>query len=94
MSGGATVYLLRCVDGSLYCGMTKRSVEERVYEHNCATFKGYTSSRLPVTLLWSEHFINLTDAITAERRIKGWSRAKKRALAAGDWLLLQDLSIA
>ena len=91
---GAHVYLVECADHSLYCGITERTVEERVSEHNSGVFKGYTSVRLPVRLIWSEHFVNLTDAITCERRIKGWSRAKKSALAAGDWAMLQDLAKA
>ena len=91
---GATVYLLECADGSLYTGITRRTVEERVSEHQLGISAGYTFSWRPVRLIWSEHFVNLTDAILCERRIKGWSRAKKRALAAGDWRLLQDLSIA
>jgi putative endonuclease len=36
-------------------------------------------------LQWSEHFERITDAIAAERQIKGWSRAKKEALARSDW---------
>ena len=91
---GATVYLLECADGSLYTGITRRPVEERVSEHQLGISAGYTFSRRPVRLIWAEHFVNLTDAIVCERRIKGWSRAKKQALAAGDWRLLQDLSIA
>ena len=91
---GANVYLLECADGSFYCGITRKSVEERLSEHQNCVFKGYTASRLPVRLAWSEHFINLTDAISCEQRIKGWSRAKKRALVAGDWSLLQQLAIA
>jgi len=38
-----------------------------------------------VTLVWSEHFDRITDAIAAERQIKGWSRAKKQALINGAW---------
>ena len=91
---GANVYLLECCDGSLYCGITRRSMEERLSEHQLGTLDGYTARRRPVRLLWSEHFVNLTDAITCERRIKGWSRAKKQALAAGDWRLLQELAVA
>jgi len=35
--------------------------------------------------VWSEHFDRTTDAIAIERKIKGWSRAKKKALIEGDW---------
>jgi len=32
------------------------------------------------------------DAVDAERRIKGWSRAKKEALIAGDWPRIQHFA--
>jgi len=53
---------------------------------------GYTQSRRPVDLVWSEHFEQITDAIGVERRIKGWSRAKKEALVRGDWSSLSRLA--
>ena len=90
----ASVYLLRCADGSLYCGITTKPVEERVSEHNHATFAGYTARRRPVVLLWSEEFSDIADAVATERRIKGWSRAKKLALAAQDWAGVQALAVA
>ncbi len=46
---------------------------------------GYTAGRRPVKLVWSECFPTRDEAFAAERRIKGWSRAKKEALIAGDW---------
>jgi putative endonuclease len=45
-----------------------------------------------VSLVWSEHFDRITDAISAERQIKGWSRAKKMALIRGDWDRSQALA--
>ena len=38
-----------------------------------------------VQVVWSEYFPRITDAITVERQLKGWSRAKKEALVRGDW---------
>jgi putative endonuclease len=55
-------------------------------------YEGYTSKRRPVVLVYHEHFERITDAIAAERRIKGWSRAKKEALIAGDWPAMQWLA--
>jgi len=43
-------------------------------------------------LVYSEYFDLVADAIFAERKIKGWSRAKKEALIKGDWSLIQVLS--
>jgi putative endonuclease len=46
----------------------------------------------PVKLVWSEYFPQITDAIATERKIKGWSRAKKEALANNDWDSIVRLS--
>jgi putative endonuclease len=89
---GAYLYILRCADGSYYVGTTRKSVEERVGEHNAGTFGGYTSKRRPVTVAFAEHFETITDAIEAERQLKGWSRAKKEAFMRGDWSLVSKLA--
>ena len=86
---GAFVYMLRCADGSYYVGSTRGTLEQRLAEHQSGVFPGYTFRRRPVTLIWSEPFSEITDAIAAERQIKGWSRAKKEALARGDWKLIR-----
>jgi putative endonuclease len=83
---GAFVYMLWCSDGSYYIGSaTGDDLSVRVAEHNAGKHEGYTHSRRPVQLVWSDHFDRMTDAIAVERKIKGWSRAKKEALMAGDW---------
>ena len=79
------VYILRCADGSFYCGTTRKSLEARVHEHNGGALAGYTATRRPVELVWHETFQRAEDAIAMERRIKGWSRRKKIALIEGDW---------
>ena len=90
---GAFVYMLRCVDGSFYVGCaTGDDLSKRMAEHETGALPGYTSLRRPVALVWSEHFNRITDAIAAERKIKGWSRAKKQALIDGDWTMLHALS--
>jgi len=81
----AHVYILRCADGRYYTGSTRISLEARLAEHNAGTYNGFTAKRLPVTLVWSESLGRIDDAIVVERRIKGWSRAKKDALICGDW---------
>ena len=83
---GASIYILHCADGSYYTGITRRSVEERVSEHAQGLIDGcYTASRLPVFLMFSEYYERIDEAIAAERRIKGWSRAKKEAYIRGDF---------
>jgi putative endonuclease len=89
---GAHVYILRCADGSYYVGSARLGLDRRVSEHNQGTYGGYTSKRLPVALVWAEHFADITDAIAAERQIKGWSRAKKEALIKGDYVLIRQLA--
>jgi putative endonuclease len=42
--------------------------------------------------MWSEYFDRVTDAIAMERKLKGWSRAKKRALIVDDWQSISRLS--
>ena len=83
---GAFVYMLQCADSSYYVGSaTGDDLSKRVAEHQLGTYPGYTYSRRPVCLVGSGHFDQITDAIAIERKIKGWSRAKKVALARGDW---------
>jgi putative endonuclease len=92
MSDGAYLYIVKCRDGSYYIGTTRTSLETRIGQHNAGTFPGYTSSRRPVELVFSEWFDRVTDAIAAERQLKGWSRAKKQAFIRGDFALLQQLA--
>jgi len=92
MSDGAYLYIVKCADGSYYCGTARQGLELRVAEHNAGTFGGYTATRRPVTLAYAQWFERITDAITAERQVKGWSRAKKEALIRGDFEALRMLS--
>jgi putative endonuclease len=84
--------MLRCADGSYYVGSARLGLERRLSEHNNGIYGGYTSKRLPVERIWSEHFPNITDAIAVERRIKGWSRANKEALIHGDYVEIRKLA--
>lgn len=88
----AFVYILRCADGSYYVGFTRSSPDQRLAIHRSGAVKGYTSSRLPVDMVWCAEFNREAEAFMAERRIKGWSRAKKQALIAGDWDEIQRLA--
>jgi putative endonuclease len=92
MSGGAYLYILLCADGSYYTGTARSGLEQRLAQHNAGTYGGYTAQRRPVTLVFSQWFERITDAIEAERQVKGWSRAKKEALIRGDFGQLPELS--
>jgi putative endonuclease len=86
MSINAWVYILLCADDSFYVGSHRgEDVAVRVAQHQAGEGGDYTRRRLPVSLAWAENFQQITDAIAMERRIKGWSRAKKEALIRGDW---------
>ena len=85
------VYMLECADGSYYAGHTD-DLERRIASHQSGEAKGYTSKRRPVTLVFSESFVTKDEAIASERRIKGWSRAKKKALVQGDWAEISRLA--
>ena len=85
------VYILECAGGSLYTGHTD-DVDARLAAHRDGTFKGYTSSRRPLRLIFHEGFATRDEAFAAERRVKGWSRAKKLALARGDWREVERLA--
>ena len=87
-----TVYMLRCADGSYYAGLTKKQVEARVWEHNQGIADGYTRSRRPVELVFTETFERMLDAIDRERQIKGWTRRKKAALIRYDYEALPGLA--
>jgi putative endonuclease len=52
----------------------------------------YTFTRRPVKLIFDERYERIADAIVAERRIKGWSRAKKEAYMRGDFGRLRALA--
>ena len=84
-------YMLRCNDGSYYVGHTE-DLELRILQHNDGSLDGYTARRRPVTLVWSDMFMARDDAFWIERKLKGWSRAKKEALIAGDWELISKLA--
>ena len=76
----AFVYLLRCRDGSLYCGWTN-DLERRLRAHTAGTASRYTRARRPVKLAWSAPMASRSEAMREEARIKRLSRAEKLRLA-------------
>lgn len=85
------VYILRCADGSYYTGHTD-NLEDRINRHQVGSFPGYTRTRLPVELVFSQECPSRDEAFAAERQIKGWSRKKKEALLHEDWEEVKRLS--
>ncbi|MEF2554222.1 GIY-YIG nuclease family protein [Aurantimonas sp. A2-1-M11] len=88
----ATIYILRCADGSYYTGLTKQPIESRLWEHDAGVYDGYTRQRRPVVLVFTETYDRMLDAIARERQIKGWTRAKKEALIARHYHRLPPLA--
>ena len=66
------MYILRCANRSYYTGHTD-NLEGRIAKHQVGEIEGYTSTRRPVRLLFSEEFSTRAEALAVERRIKGWS---------------------
>ena len=85
------VYMLRCSDNSYYVGHTN-DLEQRLAAYERGAIEGYTLSRPPVELVFSDQFSTRQEAFHRERQIKGWSRAEKEALIKGDWAGLVELS--
>lgn len=75
------VYLVRCADDSLYCGITNELVG-RFLAHNAGKGAKYTRSRLPVVLVYAESAASFSDALKREYAIKQLTRREKEALCA------------
>src|SRR4051812_3934108 len=78
----AFVYLLRCTDGTLYCGWTV-DVERRLAAHASGRASRYTASRLPVELAAAWEMESAAAARRMEWRIKQLTRTEKLALVGG-----------
>ncbi len=84
------VYILRCADGSYYTGHTD-NLERRIGQYQTRECAGYTLTRHPLELAWSQVCSTREEALSAERQIKGWSR-KKKAMMRGDWAEVSRLA--
>lgn len=85
------VYILECSDGSYYTGHTD-DLEKRIMQHMHGCSKSYTSKRLPIKLVFSQVCPTRYAAKVAERRIKGWCRAKKKMLIKNGWEAMQGFA--
>lgn len=72
-------YILKCADGTLYCGWTN-DLEKRLKAHNDGKGAKYTRSRLPLTLVYYEEFDSSVEAQKREYRIKKLTRQEKLKL--------------
>jgi putative endonuclease len=85
------VYILECSDGSYYVGST-RDLDTRLWQHQQGLGGSYTSKRLPVSLAYACEFATVSEAWGVERKLHGWSRAKREAVIRGDFAALPNLA--
>lgn len=76
------VYLLRCSDSSLYCGITN-DIQHRLKTHEEGKGAKYTRGRLPIKLAYTEVVENKSEALKREIQIKKLSKNKKEELING-----------
>jgi len=76
---GWVCYLLKCADGTLYCGITN-DLEKRLAMHNAGEGAKYTRGRAPVKLVHVERCADKSAALKREIEIKALERAEKLAL--------------
>lgn len=72
-------YLLRCVDDTLYCGITN-DLDKRLAAHNAGEGAKYTRGRAPLSLVYQEACVDKSSALKREREIKSLTRAEKLLL--------------
>jgi len=70
------VYLVRCSDNSLYCGVSN-DLKRRLIEHNSGKGAKYTRSRRPVELVGISPEMTKSDVLKLEYRIKQVPADKK-----------------
>lgn len=80
------VYLARCADDSLYCGITN-DVVARLAAHNAGKGARYTRSRTPLELVLVRRCATRRRALQLEYRVKQLTRAQKQLLIATPALL-------
>lgn len=73
------VYILRCRDQSLYTGYTN-NLEHRLQMHETGKGAKYTRGRGPFEVLYVKQFINKSEAMQEEYRIKQLPRFEKLKL--------------
>lgn len=84
------VYILASLTKILYVGVTN-DLERRVAEHKAGQAGGFTQRYRCNRLVWCEATGDIEAAIAEEKRIKGWTRAKKVALVTAGNPTWRDL---
>jgi predicted GIY-YIG superfamily endonuclease len=76
-----SLYILRCVDGSFYTGVTT-DIERRFREHESGRASRFTRTRRPVVLVYQETCGSRSQALSRECAVKSMGRQKKEDLVA------------
>jgi putative endonuclease len=85
----AFVYLLRCADGTLYCGWST-DPDRRLRQHQAGTASRYTRTRRPVELVYTREFATRSEAMREEVRIKRLPASDKRRLSLRGCVALRE----
>ena len=85
------VYIVECTDGSFYVG-SARSLEVRISEHASGIGAEHVRRHGFKRLAFAQELENIGEAYAMEKRIQGWSRAKRQAIIDGEFSLLPSLS--
>jgi putative endonuclease len=83
--------MLHCRGGYLYVGHTD-NLNRRMDQHERSFVPRFVGDHWPAKLVWAAEFPTRYEAIVIERRLKGWSRAKKLALIRDDWDAISKLA--
>lgn len=84
------VYILKCKNEILYTGITD-NLDRRYKEHLSGKGGWFTKCNPPISLIYSEKVASKNAALSREKQIKGWTKAKKLALAQKDFAALKKL---
>jgi putative endonuclease len=83
LPSGWCTYMLICIDGSYYVGLTN-NLAKRIQDHVSGKGPTYTKTTKPILLVWFESHPDHEAATAREKQLKGWNRAKKHALARAE----------
>jgi putative endonuclease len=84
-------YIVASRSLTLYVGMTG-NLQKRIFEHKRRVHPGFSATYNCDRLVWFERFAEVYEAISREKELKGWTRAKKIALIKGENPTWIDLS--
>jgi len=83
------LYILRSATNKLYIGQSN-NLKRRPEDHRRGAIR-YTNYDRTFTIIYSEEYSARLDAMSREKQLKGWTRAKKEALIANNTALLKRL---